>query len=172
MAWLSHTHTHTNSTCKDKYNFLTGFWMLEFPKEQHKYTMQLLQCNTWRSSETFLNPILPSYWFKNAPEYILFLQTTTLTFVKCFLLSPLKVKTMKYYLICNPRKCPTTTCPSLEICQNKVRGKVKTANGNLRQQHGARIRDWTYGLHSIFWSLHEDLCLFFLTHVGVLGFEI
>lgn len=63
------------------------------------------------------------------------------TFVKCLLLSPLKVKTMKYYLICNPRKCPKTTCPSLESCQNKVRGKVEPENNNLRLPHVALIKD-------------------------------
>ena len=64
--------------------------------------------------------------------YKLFLQTSVVTFVKCLLLSLLKVKTMKYYLNCNPRKCPKTTCPSLESCQNKERAKVKPENNNWR----------------------------------------
>lgn len=101
-----------------------GFWTQNAPKELDKQYNAPSQLSTARSKEGFLNPILPSYWFKNAPEYKLFLQTSVVTFVKCLLLSPLKVKTMKYYLICNPRKCPETTCLSLESCQNKVRGKV------------------------------------------------
>ena len=88
----------------------------------------------------FLNLILPSYWFKNALEYKLFHQTAIVTFVECLLLSPLKVKTMKYYLICNPRKCLKTTCPSLESCQNKVRGKVVPENNNWRLQHVLRSK--------------------------------
>lgn len=63
-----------------------------------------------------------------------------MAFVKCILLSPLKVKTMKYYLICNPTKSPKTTCLSLESCQDKVRGKVKTENNNLRLQNVAQIK--------------------------------
>ena len=63
-----------------------------------------------------------------------------MTFVKCILLSPLKVKTMKYYLICNPRKCPKTTCPSLESHQNKVRVKVASENNNWMLQHVALIK--------------------------------
>lgn len=70
------------------------------------HTVQLLPCNSGSSSEIFLNTILPSYWFKNALEYKLVLQTSIVTFVKCLLLSPLKVKTMKYYLICKPQKMP------------------------------------------------------------------
>ena len=93
----------------------------------------------------FLNLILPSYWFKNALEYKLFHQTAIVTFVECLLLSPLKVKTMKYYLICNPRKCLKTTCPSLESCQNKVRGKVAPENNNWRLQHVAPIKGWAHG---------------------------
>lgn len=120
----------------------------------------------------FLNTILPSYWFKNALEYKLFLSTSRVTFVKCLLLSPLRVKTMKYYLICNSRKCPKTTCPSLEDCQNKVRGKVQSENNNLKLPHVALIKGWACGLHSGFRSFQEDLHLFFLTHVGVPGFEI
>lgn len=72
------------------------------------------------------------------------------TFVKCLLLSPLKGKTMKYYLICNPRKCPKTTCPSLESCQNKVRGKVEAENNNLRLLQVAPITRGACGLHSGF----------------------
>ena len=117
------------------------------------HTMQLLQCSIGRSSEMFfvlfcfffLNLILPSYWFKNALEYKLFRQTSLVTFVECLLLSPLKVKTMKYYLICNPRKCLKTTCPSLESCQNKVRGKVEPENNNWRLQHVAPIKGWAHG---------------------------
>lgn len=143
------------------------------------YAMQLLQFNTRRSRRCvffffffFLTPILLSYWFKNALEYKLFLQTSIVTFVKCLLLSSLKVKTMKYYLICNPRKCPKTTCLSLETCQNKVRGKVEPENNNLRLLHVAPITGWACGLHSGFQLLREDLHLFSLTHMGVLGFEI
>lgn len=105
-------------------------------------------------------------------EYKLFLQNSVVTFVKCLLLSPLKVKTMKYYLNCNPRKCPQTTCPSMESCQNKERGKVKSENNNWRFLHVASLPGGAHRLHPGFQSLGEDLHLFSTIHMGVLGFEI
>ena len=104
--------------------------------------------------------------------YKLFLQTSVVTFVKCLLLSLLKVKTMKYYLNCNPRKCPKTTCPSLESCQNKERAKVKPENNNWRLPHAASLPGGAHGLHPGFQLLGEDLHLFSSTHMGVLGFEV
>lgn len=153
------TVTTENSTCKDQCNlFIHWFLNMECPGgARQTSTMQPAQLSTERSKEGFLNPILPSYWFKNAPEYKLFLQTSVVTFVKCLLLSPLKVKTMKYYLICNPRKCPEATCLPLESCQNKVRGKVEPENHNLRLRHVAQITGGACGLCSGFQPPWEHL---------------
>lgn len=140
--------------------------------------MQLLHCNIGRSSEICFfvvvvvvvsNLILPGYWSKNALGYKLFFQTSLVTFVKCLLLSPLKGKTMKYYLICNPRKCPKTTCPSLESCQIK-----KQEGASLRTRIGV-CSMWLRSkveLNAGFQSPWENFHLFFLTHTGILGFEI
>lgn len=164
--------TNENTLCKDQgnYSLVSGHWVPQGTTQI--YMMQLLQWNIWESSDVFLNPILPSYWFKKALEYKLFPQASVVTFVECILLSPLKVKAMKYYLICNTRKCPKTTCPSLESCQNKVRGKVKPENNDLRLQHVATSKAERIDCIQSSSFFIEDLHLFFLTHMGVLGFEI
>lgn len=153
LSPLKTQHVRTSAI----YSFI-GFWTWSAPEELDKQAQCSLRSSALQGARrVFLNPILPSYWFKNAPEYKLFLQTSVVTFVKCLLLSPLKVKTMKYYLICNPRKCPETTCLPLESCQNKVRGKVEPENHNLRLRHAAQITGGACGLRSGFQPPQEHL---------------
>lgn len=155
------TVTTGNATCKDQCNLFIGFWTWCAQEELDKQAQCTLRNSALEGARrVFLNPIFPSYRFINALEYKLFLQSSVVTFVKCLLLSPLKVKTMKYYLICNPRKCPETTCLSLESCQNKVRGKVEPENHSLRLRHVAQITGGACGLHSGFQSPPKHLHFF------------